>query len=1052
MKKYLILLLISFLGVIHACGQIAPSSQPLRWPVTMVYNGDTLKMFFTGDTTKFYTDKGLFVFTKPLMVNKDRLAFQKDIDTLFAQLARKQDNIVESSPAYYYAGNKTWVLFPSSMPASDVYAWAKEPEKPTYTASEVGLDQVDNTSDANKPISTATQAALDLKAPINNPTFTGTVGGITKSMVGLGNVDNTSDANKPVSNATQDSLDDKQDVIPLSTALYYYRGDKTWQLLDKSAVGLGNVDNTSDINKPVSNAQLDSINQRLRINATAANSNLLQGIDTTWIKENGGGNATLPANTTGQDVVVGRSASDGWIYFKIDSLFTGTGTGGGTSLNGLGFVKANGTTITYDNTTYEPLISAGGNNTNQYYYSGTKTFQPVPIGIAGSGLTRTGSFPNYTYSLGSTTSDDIYIYPSVHGTKYLNFGIGGNAFQTISFQTGTSGGQYANVLLNQNTLTLDASQHNSIIFGRSAVYNGDYSSVQTDPNSIPSLNRVRQIVHDSVASIFPANPTGSDVLFGLDEYNNKIYFEIDSLETGTTLNGTGYVRMVGTTPVYDNRTLQSQLNGTGYVVMNGTTVSYQNSTFEPVLPTGYSSSHYLGGDKQFRLLSKDVVGLDQVNNTSDVNKPISTATQSALNGKQATLVSGTNIKTINGSSILGSGDLTISSGSSHDPVTLGTANGLYLSGQVLSLSTASSIGSGALSSTDWNTFNNKVSFPGFGTSNSTAARGDHLHTGVYQPAGSYQSQLSGTGFVKASGTTISYDNTSYQPLSGAWNTTNLNLASVDFSARTLTLGRNGTTANIKGDVSNGNIIMDAYSTQGVFLQNYVSGNVYLTNGGGKVAIGKTGPNYKVDVYGDVNIDPGYSFRIGGVPISKSTVGLSNVDNTSDANKPISSATQVAIDNLQSQISAMRSSSILAHGNPTSAVTTGTIWSSAIGANTFSADGDVLKVRFYVSTNGTSAYGTVDIGLGSQIAQSVMQYTFSSGNRVAEVEIRRLTSSTARVTYYSIESGSDANIVGTYTDYGSVNWATSNNLTVSGAISSGSVIGLSMSAQFIPVGF
>jgi hypothetical protein len=52
------------------------------------------------------------------------------------------------------------------------------------------------------------------------------------------------------------------------------------------------------------------------------------------------------------------------------------------------------------------------------------------------------------------------------------------------------------------------------------------------------------------------------------------------------------------------------------------------------------------------------VGLSMVNNTSDVNKPISTATQTALNAKQATLVSGTNIKTINGSSVLGSGNLT----------------------------------------------------------------------------------------------------------------------------------------------------------------------------------------------------------------------------------------------------------------------------------------------------------------------------------------------------------------------------------------------------------
>ena len=42
---------------------------------------------------------------------------------------------------------------------------------------------------------------LALLAPINSPTFTGTVSGITAAMVGLGNVNNTSDANKPISNA-----------------------------------------------------------------------------------------------------------------------------------------------------------------------------------------------------------------------------------------------------------------------------------------------------------------------------------------------------------------------------------------------------------------------------------------------------------------------------------------------------------------------------------------------------------------------------------------------------------------------------------------------------------------------------------------------------------------------------------------------------------------------------------------------------------------------------------------------------------------------------------
>jgi hypothetical protein len=46
-------------------------------------------------------------------------------------------------------------------------------------------------------------------APLSSPTFTGTVNGISKSMVGLGNVDNTSDSNKPVSTATQTALDGK---------------------------------------------------------------------------------------------------------------------------------------------------------------------------------------------------------------------------------------------------------------------------------------------------------------------------------------------------------------------------------------------------------------------------------------------------------------------------------------------------------------------------------------------------------------------------------------------------------------------------------------------------------------------------------------------------------------------------------------------------------------------------------------------------------------------------------------------------------------------------
>jgi hypothetical protein len=62
--------------------------------------------------------------------------------------------------------------------------------------------------------------ALGTKAPIADPTFTGTVGGISKSMVGLGNVDNTADADKPVSTATQTALDLKLNLLEPSVDYY----------------------------------------------------------------------------------------------------------------------------------------------------------------------------------------------------------------------------------------------------------------------------------------------------------------------------------------------------------------------------------------------------------------------------------------------------------------------------------------------------------------------------------------------------------------------------------------------------------------------------------------------------------------------------------------------------------------------------------------------------------------------------------------------------------------------------------------------------------------
>lgn len=58
--------------------------------------------------------------------------------------------------------------FPTSMPASDVSAWAKAPTKPTYTKAEVGLGNVDNTADKDKNVKYATSAGLATNAQCLN--------------------------------------------------------------------------------------------------------------------------------------------------------------------------------------------------------------------------------------------------------------------------------------------------------------------------------------------------------------------------------------------------------------------------------------------------------------------------------------------------------------------------------------------------------------------------------------------------------------------------------------------------------------------------------------------------------------------------------------------------------------------------------------------------------------------------------------------------------------------------------------------------------------------
>ena len=81
-----------------------------------------------------------------------------------------------------------------------------------------------------------------------NLTVGGTTTGITKAMVGLSNADNTSDANKPVSTAQATAIGLKADSLTVSS---HTSNTSNPHSVTKTQVGLSNVDNTADSIKSV---------------------------------------------------------------------------------------------------------------------------------------------------------------------------------------------------------------------------------------------------------------------------------------------------------------------------------------------------------------------------------------------------------------------------------------------------------------------------------------------------------------------------------------------------------------------------------------------------------------------------------------------------------------------------------------------------------------------------------------------------------------------------------------------------------------------------------
>ena len=141
------------------------------------------------------------------------------------------------------------------------------------TKSDIGLANVDNTSDANKPVSTAVQTALNLKEDVSNksaatglgnsdqlyPTQKAVKAYVDAQTAAAGVADNSITSTK-IANGTIVNADVSPSAAIDFSKLNIRKSDVVGLGITKSDIGLANVDNTSDANKPVSTATQTALN------------------------------------------------------------------------------------------------------------------------------------------------------------------------------------------------------------------------------------------------------------------------------------------------------------------------------------------------------------------------------------------------------------------------------------------------------------------------------------------------------------------------------------------------------------------------------------------------------------------------------------------------------------------------------------------------------------------------------------------------------------------------------------------------------------------------
>ena len=498
--------------------------------------------------------------------------------------------------------------------------------------AKVGLGNVDDTRDANKPVSTATQVAIDLKESTANKATDLTTADNTKFPTTKAVADAITASQAGVSTA----LAAKENIITAGTVSQYFRGDKTFQALDKTAVGLTNVDNTADANKPVSTATQTAID--LKENTANKATDLSSPDDVKFPTTKAVADA-LTSNSTGKENTI--TAGTVSQYFRGDKTFqaldktavgltnvdntadankpVSTATQVAIDLKESTANKATDLT-TADNTKFpttkavadaitasqagvstalaakENTITAG---TVSQYFRGDKTFQALDKTAVG--LTNVDNTADANKPVSTATQAAIDLKEST-ANKATDLTTADNTkFPTTKAVADAITASQAGV-----STALEAKENRITAGTVSQYFRGDKTFQALDKTAVGLTNV------DNTADANKPVSTATQTAIDLKE---------NTANKATDLSSPDDVKFPTTKAVADALT--------------------SNSTGKENAITAGTTAQYFRGDKTFQTLDKTAVGLDNVDNTSDLNKPVSHATNAAMNLKENYIIQGT---------------------------------------------------------------------------------------------------------------------------------------------------------------------------------------------------------------------------------------------------------------------------------------------------------------------------------------------------------------------------------------------------------------------------